>query len=178
MSGGLTTPTASSSFTYLDLQGVHLLPDAALGPDDAQSISVEASINNGNEIASRTIKRRYTAGTSVVFDLPPAIKTQYATAGSQPVVTWTTPPPFDELRFRLGQDQLNSAGLVTEHDVHLSASYVAATGITSAAFDTDPPGYDPAWRTEFTRPWGHDEQATRTDGGDTITSFHVEDITP
>jgi hypothetical protein len=178
MSGVLTTPTASSSVNYPDILGVHVLPDAALGPHDAQSIAIDASVNTDTKSSSRAIKRRYTAGTSVLFTLPLAMTEQYTTAGSQQVVTWTTLPPFDELQFRIGQEDVNSAGLLTEHDVKLSATYVAATGVTSAAFDTDVPGYDPAWRTDITRLWWRDAQARRVDGGDTITSFHGEDITP
>jgi hypothetical protein len=53
-------------------------------------------------------------------------------------------------------------------------SYVAATGATSVAFDTDLPGYDPAWRTDITLPWGRSVRLTHSDGSDTVSLFHDE----
>jgi hypothetical protein len=178
MSDLLTTPTASNDVDSTNVVAVHVVPDAELGPHDTQSIVIEALTETEPVFSERAIRRRYTADTSVVFDLPPALTVQYSTAGGQSIVTWTTLPPFDGLGFEIFQQDVNSAGLSTAHDVQLSASYVAATGVTSAAFDTDLPGVDPAWRAELSVPWSQESQATRTDGGDVITLFYGEDVFP
>lgn len=171
----LTTPTALLDTVIPHGEGVPVLPDAALRPGDAQSITVDALSTTGAVVSEWVISRRYTAGTSIVFN-PPAMTIQHATTGGQLVVTWMPVRSFDELQ--LFTEQENSAGVSVEHTVDLSASYVAATGIVAAAFDTDLPGYDPAWRTEYSLLWGMNTKATWTDGGDMISVQRTEVITP
>ena len=61
----------------------------------------------------------------------------------------------------------------------LSAHYLAATGVTRAALDTDLPGYAAAWRVDVTRPWTRIGGTTRTDpGGDELFTSLTENLTP
>jgi hypothetical protein len=95
-----------------------------------------------------------------------------------PVARWTTLPRFDGLLFSIDQETTNSAGLMVGQLVELSASYVATTGATSAVFDTDLPGYDPAWQVDVTLPWNSAAKLTRIDSGDTLTSYYVSRTLP
>ena len=171
VTGRLTTPTTSIRMTF-DQPEAHVLPDAALRPGDEQWLDTAASTTRGQ----RSVSRRYAQGSSLAFTLPPPLVVQYTTAG-EPVATWKSLPAFDELRFGIGQADANSAGLFVEHFVDLSPSYVA-TGATRASFDTDLPGYVPAWRTEITRAWLRDVEATRTDGGDVLAWFYSDEVSP
>jgi hypothetical protein len=175
MSYRLTTPAALLDTIIPHGDGVYVLPDAALGPGDEQSIKIDAQSLPEAAFSEWVISRRYTAGTSIVFN-PPAMTIQHATTGGQLVVTWMPVRSFDELQLFIEQE--NSAGVSVEHTVDLSASYVAATGIVSATFDTDLPGYDPAWRIEYPLLWGMNTQATWTEGGDTISVQRTEVVTP
>lgn len=175
MSYRLTTPAALLDTVIPHGEGVPVLPDAALGPGDAQSIVIDGLSLTDTVASEWMISRRYTAGTSIVFN-PPAMTIQHATTGGQLVVTWMPVRSFDELQLFIEQE--NSAGVSVEHTIDLSASYVAATGIVSAAFDTDLPGYDPAWRIESSLLWGMDTHATWTEGGDTISVERTEVVAP
>jgi hypothetical protein len=172
----LTTPAASLSAITPHGEGVYVLPDSALRAGDAQSIKVDALSTTETVASEWVISRRYTAGTSMVFN-PPEMTIQHATIGGQLVLTWMPVRSFDEVQLVIEQPE-NSAGVSVEHTVDLSASYVAATGIAGAAFDTDLPGYDPAWRTAYSLPWGMSTRATWTEGGDTISVDRGEVVTP
>ena len=176
MTGVLHTPTAMTNVTYPSCPCVHVLPDAALGPGDTQSIEIVASTNTATKFTQRKITRRYVEGTSVVFVLPPALPVQYTTSAGLPIATWSNLPPFDRLQFSIGQTVLNNAGLAVMHTVDLSPSYVAAIGATSVAFDTNLPGYDPAWRTDITLSWGRSAQLRHSDGSDTVSLVHDETL--
>lgn len=170
----IITPTASSAVNSTSAADVRVVPDAALGPHDTQSIVLVAV----TQLSQRVITRSYTAATSVAFTLPPAMAVQYATTGGRSTVTWTTLPPFDGLGFEIFQSDMNSAGRSTSHTLELSASYVAAVGATSAAFDTDLPGFEPGWRFDPAIAWSLESHAGRIDGGDTVSSFFRQNVVP
>lgn len=88
----------------------------------------------------------------------------YISTAGQIAATWSALPPFDSLEFSTSQQGAAHSSDFVEHFVELSPSYVAATGATRAAFDVDVPGFDPAWRIDTTRVWGHNVFTTRTDG--------------
>jgi hypothetical protein len=171
----LTTPTTTA---VMHIGGVVLLlPAVALGPRDTQSIRASGTSRTAG-FRSRSITRRYTPGNSVEFVLPPPLDVQYTTPGGQPVVTWDPLPRLGNLQLGIASELDNNASLAVEHDVYLSSSYLATTGATSAAFDTDLPGYNPTWRTDVTLPWGRGASASGTDGGDAVSWLYQEDVTP
>jgi hypothetical protein len=55
-------------------------------------------------------------------------------------------------------------------DVEISRRFVAATGATTAALDTDIPGYKPAWRIDYTMSYDRTLTATKFSGNDIASS--------
>lgn len=178
MRGQLDTHTASTEAAYPGIDGVHVLPAAALGPDDRQSISVAATTSGGSTFSTRVVFRGYSAGTSLNFALPPAPALQYIATGGQIAATWTALPPFDSLELSTSQQGAAHTTDFVEHFVELSPSYVAATAATRAAFDVDVPGFDPAWRIDTTRAWLRSVEVTRNDGDSFLVFLGFEDVTP
>lgn len=178
MSGEIDTPTVQLEASVAGTIGVHVLPDAALGPHDSQQIHVVATSNSGNVFSARRVARRYAAGTSLQFTLPPAVSVPFTTIDGQLVAAWTVLPPYDQLEFAVDQSDGNSPGLLRLHVTNLSASYIAATGATSARFDTDVPGYDPSWRVDLLREYDRGALIRSTVSGDVLHASQDEDIPP
>ena len=177
MTSEVHTPTVTTGVSLIGGVGFHVLPDAALGPGDFQRIALTGNTSHDlMSFSGRTVDRLYTETTSLEFTLPPAISAPYTVIDGQAVATWTTLPPFDRLRFTVGQDVANSAGLLPLQVTELSASYVTAVGATSARFDTDVPGFDPSWRIDVTLAWDHEAEALRTVGGELLSSSQFEEI--
>jgi len=104
------------------------------------------------------------AGGSTAFTLPvpPAVKV--APVDGKLVATWDTLAPYDHLMLHAAQafDPVGSGFVILQREV--SVSYLAATGDTSASFDTDLPGYDPAWGFDAARSWFMLVNARGSDG--------------
>lgn len=176
MGASLITPS-----TVAGLSGageVPVLPDAALGPRDIQQIDIVADSGTSADFSARITTRRYTEASSLAFDLPPAIATEYATVDGQAVARWTALPALDFIEFGIVQEPTSGLGIATQQISNLSASYVAATRVTSAALDTDVPGYDQAWRTKFDRALVRGVNSGRTAGDDVFVFLRSETIDP
>jgi hypothetical protein len=166
-SSDLQTPTTGAGLGYSDpaALAVALLPDATLQPGDSQHISVSGFGGS----ATRSIHRKVTQGSSTEFALPPAFASQIAVASDQLTATWDVLAPYDKLTLQVRQVAPDGSSALF-HRRELSASYLAAAGDTSARFDTDLPGYDPAWRGDFTGPWDYSYIASSVgaDGADVL----------
>lgn len=151
-SSDLQTPTTSAGLGYSDpaALAVAVLPDAILRPGDSQHISVSA-LGDGR---TRSIRRKVTPTGSAEFALPPAFASQVSVASDQLTATWDVLAPYDQLTLQARQVAPDGSSAVF-HRRELSASYLGAAGDTSARFDMDLPGYDPAWRGDLTAPWDY-----------------------
>jgi hypothetical protein len=172
--GELTAGATSSNVEFPNLGVVHVLPDAALLASDVQSILVAAIVGT----ATRSVKRRYHQGASTQFTLPPALVAQLVVTGDQLALQWSSLPPTDVLQLEHRQQTADGNGSVMQSR-ELSAHYLAATGATRAALDTDLPGYAAAWRVDVTRSSGRLGGTTRTEpGGDELFTSISENLTP
>jgi hypothetical protein len=172
--GELTAGATSSNVEFPNLGVVHVLPDAALLASDVQSILVAAIVGT----ATRSVKRRYHQGASTQFTLPPAMVAQLVVTGDQLALQWSSLPPTDVLQLEHRQQTADGNGSVMQSR-ELSAHYLAATGATRAALDTDLPGYAAAWRVDVTRSSGRLGGTTRTEpGGDELFTSISENLTP
>jgi hypothetical protein len=173
--GELTAGTTSSNVEFPNLAEVHVLPDAALLPTDVQSILV-AAIRAGT--STRSIERRYHQGASTQFTLPPPSAAQFVVTGNQLALQWTSLSPADTLQVVTNQATADGKGSV-QQSRELSEHYLAATGGTRAALDTDLPGYLAPWRVDVTRPWSRTGGTTLTDpSGDELFTSVFENVTP
>jgi hypothetical protein len=174
LGAGLTTRSTLGA-TYFDesLPGaVRVAPDAILLPTDTQRVKVRAN-GDPDPRFGRSVERTLVPGGSTVFTLPPAFDSlHFAVVNDQLVATWSTVPAYDWLTLEAGRFDGTSS---IEHFVEISAGYVAATGIASAVFDTDPPGYASAWHIDFTKEYGRDGTAIK-DGTERATSGMGENI--
>jgi hypothetical protein len=137
-----------------------LAPDSALRPGDAQYIQAWGI----GYRRTRNLTRRVVAGGSTAFTLPVPPAVQVAAVDGKLVATWDTLAPYDHLTLHAAQasDAEGSGFLILQREV--SVSYLAASGETSALFDADLPGYDPAWGFDATRPWQVLVNARGSDG--------------
>jgi hypothetical protein len=173
--GELTAGATSSDVEFPSLGVVHVLPDAALLPTDVQRIQVAALMGG---TSTRSVARRYSQGASLQFTLPPPSAAQFVVTGDQLALQWTSLSPADTLQVVTNQATADRKGSV-QQSRELSAHYLAATGVTRAALDTDLPGYAAAWRVDVTRPWTRIGGTTRTDpGGDELFTSLTENLTP
>jgi hypothetical protein len=137
-----------------------LAPDSVLRPGDAQYIQVWG----GRVRRTRNISRRVVAGGSTAFTLPEPPAVQVAAVAGRLVATWDTLAPYDHLTLHAAQasDAEGSGFIILQREV--SVSYLAASGDTSASFDADLPGYDPAWGFHVAMPWQVFVDARGSDG--------------
>lgn len=171
--GELTAGATSSDVEFPGV--VHVLPDAALLPTDVQRILAAATTGGAS---TRSVQRRYRQGASTQFTLPPPLAAQFVMTGDQLALQWSSLPPADTLQVLTSQATADGKGSV-QQSRELSAHYLAATGITRAALDTDLPVYIPDWRVDVTRPWTRIGGTTRTDpSGDELFTSLDENLTP
>jgi hypothetical protein len=119
-------------------------PDSALDATDVQSASVQATAG----AAFRALRRPFRVGGNTAYTLPdPVTGVQWEIARDLSG-GWTSVPPFDSFQIYA----FGHAGTKGQsHQLQLSPRFVAATGATSAAIETEIEGYQPAWRIDFTR---------------------------
>jgi hypothetical protein len=142
----LATPHLRHGHVYEgDPAGARVAPSQLLTAGVQQLVTVYASDGSN----ARAVRRDFRAGDPTLFTLPePLEAVQLDGASGGPVATWRTLPEYDELRV-LVHGTVSSGG--RRHELVLSQRFVAATGATSAAPDTELPGYLPAWRPDYSR---------------------------
>ena len=161
MSISLVTASTTAWLSYdPQLLVAQLAPDRVLRPGDAQYIQVWG----GGVRGTRNITRRVVAGGSTAFTLPVPPAVQVAAVAGRLVATWDTLAPYDHLTLHAAQasDADGWGFIILQREV--SVSYLAASGDTSASFDADVPGYDPAWGFDVTMPWQVLVNARGSDG--------------
>ena len=144
--------------------------DAALVASDVQSVRISATAGNGD----RTLARPFRVGGNTAFTFPaPLGNVQWDHANGDIAVTWSSVPEFDTLLVHVIGVSPDS---VTNHGLELSRRFLAATGLTQMALDTDIPGYKLEWRIDFAGQYYRRLQATRETSGERTTSSVTESI--
>jgi hypothetical protein len=172
---GVYTPSTVAGLYNIDRGATTLpiVPDGALQPTDHQIIFVAIDTAGG----SRRILRTVVPGGSTVLAVPPEYPVTYDVSTAQTTgrltAHWETLAPYEQVE--LLAYQLRATGTIG-HQLDVSASYLAAIGETSAAFDTDLPGYDPAWRIDFQSAWQIDGTVSST-GADGADFLRADDRT-
>ncbi|HEU4728233.1 MAG TPA: hypothetical protein VFT22_10100 [Kofleriaceae bacterium] len=141
-----TNPDVPAQIYDGTLAEARVAPDSALVATDTQSVSVRA--RNGNAV--RALRRPFRAGGDTAFTLPPAIQGLAWTADDQTfAASWTSLPPFDTLSVDAFGSPTTSRRAV-DYQLSASSSFLATTGGTTLAIDTELPGFKPEWKLDFT----------------------------
>ena len=169
----LATPHLRHGHVYEGApEGARVAPSELLIAGVQQLVTVHAS--DGHH--TRAVRRDFRAGDPTLFTLPdPLEAVQLDATRGGPVATWSTLPEHDELRLLV---RGTASGGDRRHELALSPRFVAATGATSAALDTELPGYLPAWRPDDSRACSAELRVQRERGGELHTwsvfaSFHA-----
>lgn len=116
--------------------------DSVLLATDTQQVAVRATQGG----ALRELRRPFRAHDATEYELPePLGGVQWTIEHGQLLTTWTTLPPLDHLVMSACGSAADGTELVS-HDLAISPRFLAETGITHIAIDTEIPGYKPAWR--------------------------------
>lgn len=170
----LATPTTSL------LARVYLGPAAtakavrnsALIATDAQIVAVRAT--SGTKL--RELRRPFRVDDDTAFTLPIAFGgVQWALEHGQLSTSWTALPPLDQLGMSAGSSAPDGTR-VTKHDLQLSPLFLAETGITHIAIDTEIPGYKPEWRIDFTGSYTRELTGKHAAGAEVATSSVTEQV--
>jgi hypothetical protein len=127
---------------------------ADLQTADTQRVAMRATHGG----ALRELRRPFRIDDATEYALPePLGGVQWTIEHGQLSTTWTALPPLDRLVMSASADGAH----LTTHDLDMSPKFLAETGITHIAIDTDIPGYKPAWRIDATRAYTRELTATQ-----------------
>jgi hypothetical protein len=117
------------------------IPTNLLVTGDYQRVRVSASTATTNRWASVT-----PPGATTFTLLPQLSNVSFGSANGDLEVTFGTLPMAEAI-------YIFAYGMSTGYENYsVSPSYIAKTGATKLAFDTDVPGFQPAWRVDLTLP--------------------------
>jgi len=137
---------------------------------DTQRVAVRATHGG----ALRELRRPFRIDDATEYALPePLGGVQWAIEHGQLSTTWTTLPPLDRLAMSA---RSSDDAVIATHDLDMSPQFLAETGITHIAIDTDIPGYKPAWRIDVTRPYTRELTATHQVREELATSSVTEAV--
>lgn len=136
-----TTPAAAPIQLSLGLPaGALLAPNALLVATDEQVATVSATKDG----ATRSRRRPVREGGDLTYALPePLAGAAFSMDAGQLVGTWTSLPAYTSVQTRAETPRIS-------HVHELSASFVNATAATHATIDTEVPGFDAAWKIDYT----------------------------
>jgi hypothetical protein len=142
----LETATTSSGRVYFGAApAARVAPTAILREADRQATSLSAA-ERGSD-SHRFTKRSYRVGDPTAFTLPEPLAGQLQSAAGKVVATWSALPAHDRLVLSAFGATVNDPARY--HELEISQRFLAATGDTRAALETDLPGYLPAWRVDL-----------------------------
>lgn len=120
--------------------------DSALLATDTQRVAVRATHGG----ALRELRRPFLIDRDTEYALPePLGGVLWAIEHGQLSTRWTTLPPLDHLEMSARRSADDGTEIAT-HDLDMSPRFLAETGTTHIAIDTELPGYKPAWRIDVT----------------------------
>ncbi len=136
---------------------VKVLPPDVMTNGEVLSVALSAA----SATASRTLRRDWHPGDSTSFTLPPALdKVQYtASNGNLVAMLPELPAAFD-----LATLSVRSSGSTL---MQFTRAYVDAVHMLT--FDQSVPGFQDAWKLDFSKPYTATLEVQRTDGADQLT---------
>jgi hypothetical protein len=162
----VTTPKNDAGWVHQGAPAsAKIAPTAFLSADVRQSVAMIATKGD----ATRSVRRDFKAGDPTAFALPAALgAVQFAATGGKLVATWSTLPEHDAIVLSVAGSRADDQA--REHALELSQHFVAATGATSAALDTELPGFQAAWRIDLGREHVRELRAVRERDGEHAAS--------
>lgn len=140
-----TTSTPFARVYFGTAAGAKVAPAAIQRETDRQDATLFAVQGD----SSRSTMRRYRASDPTAFALPEPLAAQLQSAGGEVVATWSALPAHD--RLVLSAFGSSPGNPTRYHELELSARFLAATGDTRAALESELPGYLPAWRIDLAK---------------------------
>ena len=118
-----------------------ILPDAALTDNDIQTVSLREITQLADHFTLRAYRRAYHAGDATNFTLPELPEDVNWSTSGDVTVRWSSLPASTPFIFQIsGRGPAGSFETRIE-TLDLSASFLSATKIHGAVFDTDVPGF-------------------------------------
>ena len=128
-----------------------VVPNSGLSADDNQTVSMQAPTQDFFSDLERTTlrasRRPWRIGDDPSFTLPDLFDNpSWALDGNgDNAVSWRSLPPFSVFTVRdfgNGEDP----SFTTDYEIDASPSFLATTAVATLTFDTQLPGFQPAWR--------------------------------
>ncbi|HWO23951.1 MAG TPA: hypothetical protein VNO30_34650 [Kofleriaceae bacterium] len=140
----LETATTLAGMVYSGAPaGAKVAPAAVLRETDRQRVSLFAVAGD----AYRFTGRLHRAGAPTAFALPAPLAAELGSAGGAVTASWRALPAHDRLVLSAFGGTATSPSRY--HELEESQRFLAATGETEAALESDLPGYLPAWRADL-----------------------------
>jgi hypothetical protein len=177
---------------------VFALPDAALTKDDTQSIRFTGKnpqLEDTNISTKRSVVMPFTMGDDVTkgnaqLTFPSRLATLAVVPGwgfdnNRLGVALPSLPALDSMTISTSGKSSTDATKTAMYEMHISSSYFSDTSLARPLFDTDIPGFMPAWKIDFTKAYSRDidtEHDTFDDDDNFVdhesSSFHEDVNTP
>jgi hypothetical protein len=146
--------------------------NSALLPTDTQSVAVRAT----NGTALRELQRPFRVGDDTEYALPqPLGGVQWAIEHGQLSTSWITLPQLDHLDMSASSSAADGTELA-RHSLDMTPLFLAETGITHIAIDTEIPGYKHEWRIDFAGRYTRDLTGKHAVNDDLVTSSVTEAV--
>jgi hypothetical protein len=173
---------------------VFAIPDTVLTKDDTQSIRFTGTnhIADTDITTRRSVTMPFTMGDDVTkgaaaLALPPRLATAAVSPGwgldnnNRLSVALPALPALDDLTIETSGTSTDGTKTAL-YELHITASYLSATALARPVLDTDIPGFQAAWKIDFTKPYSRQitsqHDAFDDDGNfvDHETSQFIEDV--
>jgi len=149
------TLVASVDLTTQSTQAARIyLGPAATAKAAAKSVLLDgatqsATVRATSGTALRELKRPFQVGDNTAYKLPDSLGgVQWKIDQGKLSTNWATLPELDHLDMSASSSAADGTQLIT-HELIMTQQFLAATGITQIAIDTEIPGYKPAWQIDF-----------------------------
>lgn len=168
----LDRPTVPYSIYRGPIATAKVAPDSALIATDKQSASLRATSTGGY----RELRRPFKVGGTTSFALPAALSgVAWEQKDGALAVSWGTLPELDSFVVTVSGPAA-AGGKAKSHDLELSPHFLAATGATRAAIDTDIAGYKPEWKIDYTHAYTRELVVQHAANGETAKSAVTETL--
>lgn len=127
------------------------IPTAVLTPDDNQTVSLQAptveTFFDGQRTSLRASRRPWRIGDDPVFTLPAQFGTPFwfTNGNGDDVVFWSATPDFTIFTADVVGSGVDPS-FSNSYSIDMSRSFEAQTFVSSLTFDTQIPGFQPAWK--------------------------------
>lgn len=180
VSVGIETDETSGIAEYFrgDITDAKIAPDSVLVAPDLQTVLIRAIDTQPDTTEYyRGLRRSFHVGGDTSYTLPDRIGApRWSLDNENLSVTWSSAPDGFPASLDAG-GATRDPNRDAYYAVDLSPRYLAETGVTGAATDLDIPGFQPAWRLDFTKQYSRDIGFfTPVDPGGYAESFLFETV--